>query len=121
MAVGEGSSMMSFNHYAYGAVAAWLYRSLAGIAPVADQPGFERIAFAPRPGGGIRFARASLDTPFGPAAIDWRLGEGERLDVELVVPSGSSATFDPPPGWHGVATGTFRSGTHRLSLDRAPA
>ena len=32
--------MSSFNHYAYGAVAAWLYRTVAGIAPGA--PGTAR-------------------------------------------------------------------------------
>ena len=46
-----GSTMSSFNHYAYGAVAAWLYRTVAGIAPGA--PGYAEVVFAPVPGGGL--------------------------------------------------------------------
>lgn len=43
--------MNSFNHYAYGAVGAWLYRSVAGIEFDTEHPGFKRIVFRPRPVG----------------------------------------------------------------------
>ncbi|HEU4997819.1 MAG TPA: family 78 glycoside hydrolase catalytic domain, partial [Lapillicoccus sp.] len=43
-------TMTSFNHYALGAVAGWLHRVVAGIAPAA--PGYRVIRFRPRPGGG---------------------------------------------------------------------
>ncbi|MEX2420346.1 MAG: family 78 glycoside hydrolase catalytic domain, partial [Actinomycetota bacterium] len=36
----SGSSMVSFNHYAYGAVAEWLHASLAGLALDKDEPGY---------------------------------------------------------------------------------
>ena len=36
-------SMNSYNHYAYGAVAEWLYRYAAGIDESAEDPGFHRI------------------------------------------------------------------------------
>ena len=38
--------MNSFNHYAYGAVAAWMFESMAGI--LAGAPGFKRIVLAPQ-------------------------------------------------------------------------
>ncbi|GAB3398863.1 hypothetical protein GCM10027515_04520 [Schumannella luteola] len=85
------AGMTSFNHYALGAVADFLHRTVAGIAPAA--PGYERILFRPRPGGGLESAGATLETPFGRASIDWRLtAEGCRVDV--VVPVGASATLD---------------------------
>ena len=31
--------MLSFNHYAYGAVIDWVYRNVGGVAPDADVPG----------------------------------------------------------------------------------
>lgn len=34
-------AMNSFNHYSYGAVAEWLYATVAGIRPDPDAPGFE--------------------------------------------------------------------------------
>ena len=47
----EGGSghMLSFNHYAYGAVVDWIYRHLAGIAPDRARPGYRHVVFAPRP------------------------------------------------------------------------
>ena len=39
--------MTSFNHYALGAVADWLHRTVAGLAP--DAPGYARLRIAPRP------------------------------------------------------------------------
>ena len=55
--------MTSFNHYALGAVADWLHRTVAGLAPAA--PGYRRLAIAPHPGGGLTHARARHRTPYG--------------------------------------------------------
>ncbi len=41
-------SMNSYNHYAYGAVAEWLYRYAAGIDESAEDPGFHRIMLHPQ-------------------------------------------------------------------------
>ena len=50
-ATGFGNvGMNSFNHYAYGAVAEWMYATMAGIRPDPDYPGFEeRFILAPVP------------------------------------------------------------------------
>ena len=50
--------MTSFNHYALGAVADWMHRTIGGIAPL--EPGYSRVLIAPRPGGGIGWARPVL-------------------------------------------------------------
>lgn len=86
-------TMTSFNHYALGAVADWLHRSVAGLAPA--EPGYRRIRFAPRPGGGLTHAAAMQRTSYGDASIAWRVGEDE-LHVDLVVPVGATAELDLP-------------------------
>ena len=48
--------MTSFNHYALGAVAAWLERTVGGLAPA--EPGYRVIEVAPVPGGGGRIGRS---------------------------------------------------------------
>ncbi len=68
------SQMTSLNHYAFGAIADWLHRSVAGLAPAA--PGYRRIAIHPVPGGGLTFARARHRTPYGMASVEWRLLDG---------------------------------------------
>jgi alpha-L-rhamnosidase len=85
--------MTSFNHYALGAVADWMHRTVAGLAPLA--PGYRRILVEPRPGGGLTWAQASLETPHGLAAVRWEL-DGSALRVEVTVPEGAEAVLRLP-------------------------
>ncbi|MEO6716920.1 MAG: family 78 glycoside hydrolase catalytic domain [Novosphingobium sp.] len=112
MAAEDAASMTSFNHYAYGAVGAWLYRSLAGIAPA--EPGYRVIAFAPQPGGGLEWAEASIDTPYGLGAIRWER-RADALEVRIEVPPGAAGKFASPRGW-GEGPDELASGIHEFSL-----
>jgi alpha-L-rhamnosidase len=96
MATGAGG-MLSFNHYAYGAVAEWLYRSVAGIAPDPDDPGYGTVVLTPVPGGGLTSAQASIDTPYGPSSISWALA-GRALTIDLQIAAGARGWFVVPPG-----------------------
>jgi len=106
-------TMTSFNHYALGAVADWMHRTVAGLAPAA--PGYHRIRFAPRPGGGLSWAAAAHETPYGRAAISWKFVDDE-LELELEVPLGTTAELDLPgeplralgPGRHRVLSAAAR-------------
>jgi alpha-L-rhamnosidase len=92
----DNPSMISFNHYAYGAVIDWVYRNVAGIAPTVKNPGYRHITFAPRPGEGFSYASASVNTPFGIASIDWEIVDGGTMAAKVVVPFGSKAVLDFP-------------------------
>lgn len=119
MAAEDAESMISFNHYAYGSVGAWLYRSLAGIAPDADDPGYATIRFCPSPATGMDWAEASIDTPYGRASIRWDV-TGDTFAADLVVPTGAQGKFKVPAGWQhsGNLAATLRSGAHRVLLNR---
>jgi alpha-L-rhamnosidase len=80
--------MTSFNHYALGAVADWLYQVVAGIRPA--EPGYARIRLAPTPGPGLDWARASLDTRAGTIESGWER-RGHEIHVRAVVPDGVEA------------------------------
>jgi alpha-L-rhamnosidase len=103
--------MTSFNHYALGAVADWMHRTIGGIAPLA--PGYTRVLVAPRPGGGLSWAKASLDTPQGVVATSWSASGTGELDLEVAVPEGTTAVVRLPdateqevgPGVHRFACG----------------
>jgi alpha-L-rhamnosidase len=105
--------MTSFNHYAFGAIADWMHRVVAGIAPGA--PGYREIVFRPRPGGGLTHARASHETPYGRAAISWELTADGGFRVEAVVPTGTQATLDLP----GEPVRNLTPGTHRFTINPA--
>ena len=81
--------MTSFNHYALGAVADWLQRTIGGLAPA--EPGYRHLEIRPRPGGGLSAAHAKHITPYGAAACDWKI-EGDRLSVAVVVPPNTQAS-----------------------------
>ena len=120
---GSEDGMLSFNHYAYGSVASWLYRAVAGLAPDPDDPGYHTILFGPVPGGGLRHARAWIETPYGAASSSWTHLDGV-LTVDLRVPAGARGRFVPPPGsWLAEPAGEVHSGqlwlgsgSHRIVL-----
>lgn len=110
----QDKGMNSFNHYAYGAVGAWMYRTVAGLELDPAEPGYKHIVFRPRPGGSITWAEAKLPTAHGECAIRWELKE-KTLHVVLSVPEGCHATFQPPAGYD-AATSHHAAGNHRLVL-----
>ncbi|HVV36393.1 MAG TPA: family 78 glycoside hydrolase catalytic domain [Acidimicrobiales bacterium] len=105
--IGSGSSMVSYNHYAYGAVAEWLHTAVAGLRPDPDDPGYHHFFVEPRPGGGLTRASAARQTRYGTASVAWRL-EGDQLHVDVEVPPNTSATVMLPDG----STQRVGSGVH---------
>jgi alpha-L-rhamnosidase len=87
--------MTSFNHYALGAVAGWMHRTIGGIVPLA--PGYDRVAIAPQPGGGLSWAKASLRTRRGLIATHWSIDD-ETMTLHLEVPAGVTAVVRLPGG-----------------------
>lgn len=85
--------MTSFNHYALGAVADWMHRTIAGLSPL--QPGYKKILISPQPGGGITWTRASLETPHGRLSVHWETREN-ILSINVVIPKGSTAVLRLP-------------------------
>ncbi|MEG1192336.1 MAG: family 78 glycoside hydrolase catalytic domain [Clostridia bacterium] len=88
-------SMNSFNHYAYGAIAEWLYRYVSGINPVENAPGFKRALLRPMPNSVLTYAKASVRTQYGLLACGWQL-DGDRLTVEVAIPFGTEAEIVLP-------------------------
>lgn len=91
----QDPGMTSFNHYAYGAVGDWIYRTLGGIAIGPDGP--SQVVVRPRPGGGVTSARASLRTVLGPVETEWQL-DGDAFRLGLTVPVGAQACVQLPDG-----------------------
>ena len=101
--------MTSFNHYALGAVADWMHRNIGGIAPL--EPGYSRVLIAPQPGGGIRWARSSLQTRHGRISVSWTQEAEGSIELDITVPDGIAALVQLP-GTDGQELG---SGQHHLS------
>ena len=91
----QDPKMNSFNHYAYGAIGAWMYAVIGGIDLDPDQPGYKHIIMRPRPGGGLTYATAELDSPYGTIRSAWTQ-ENDRFDWNVTVPANSAATVYIP-------------------------
>lgn len=99
------TDMNSFNHYAYGAVADWMYGAAAGINSDPDRPGFEHIIFRPVTDRRLDFVKASIDTRRGTVASEWRRENG-RIKYIFTVPEGCSASVIIGEEKHEVGAGT---------------
>ena len=89
----NAGEMTSFNHYALGAVADWMHRTIGGITPL--DPGYARVLVAPRPGGGLEWASTSLESRHGRIEVDWRR-DGADLVLSVSLPDGITGVLDLP-------------------------
>ncbi len=99
--------MNSFNHYAYGAVAEWMYGVMCGIQPDENTPGFENIIIAPKPDSRIEWAKASYDTGSGIVKSSWKFVNG-KPEYEIVIPEGHTATITVNGNTYEVTAGEYK-------------
>lgn len=77
--------MNSFNHYAYGAVASWVYEEAAGIRPASA--GFKRLRIEPKPSERLGSLEASIETRRGIVSSKWYYLPDGKVRYEITVPS----------------------------------
>jgi alpha-L-rhamnosidase len=106
----QDAGMNSFNHYAFGAVGSWMYRTIGGIELDPAAPGGKRVRIAPRPGAGLTYARTSLETPYGTVVSSWKL-DGQRFVLDVTVPPNTTAEIKLPDSSDVVTVG---SGTYHF-------
>ena len=96
--------MNSYNHYAYGSVADWLYGVAAGINTVEEKPGFAAVHFAPVADSRIEWFKGEIETAHGTVKSGWK-HEGERVVYEITTPVAATADiagkhYNLDPGTH---------------------
>lgn len=89
------NGMVSFNHYASGAVGDFMYRRIAGIEPL--EGGYKSFKIAPMVGGGITWAKGKVCTAYGPVSSNWKAADG-RFAIDVEVPVGTTCHLTMPGG-----------------------
>lgn len=91
---GGNNSMNSFNHYSFGAVAAWMYNYSLGIQRDEDTPGFKHFILQPTPDPDkkMTFAKGYYDSMYGRIGSAWKWVEG-GWNYTATVPANTSATL----------------------------
>jgi alpha-L-rhamnosidase len=101
----QDPGMNSFAHYSFGAVARWMFQSVAGIDT--DGPGYKRLLIRPQlPVGagwqpaplgqpGLSWVKASYRSLHGRIATEWRT-EGGKFALGVTIPANTIATVSLP-------------------------
>lgn len=119
--------MNSYNHYAYGAVCQWLFEGVAGVAPVAERPGFDEVTLDPLILPALSPVAAWHDCRHGRIEAGWQL-EGGRVSYRVSLPPGCTGRLAAKAGRSGVTLNgvpvtvpaeglTIPSGPHEIAFD----
>lgn len=99
------ASMNSFNHYAYGAVAEWMYRYMAGIDCEVTDAGFKHIILRPTldyrgdlPEGQerVKEVNSSYNSCRGKIRSSWKAFDDGGFEYSCIVPANTTATLYLP-------------------------
>lgn len=86
---------LSHNHIFFGDYCAWFYKTLAGIRPDENAPGFKHFFIQPAFVKALNFVKADYESRYGIIKVEWkRVDKGIKLTVEVP----SSATLRLPVG-----------------------
>ena len=90
----DGTDMMiSYNHYASGAVGDFMYRRIAGIEMT--EPGYRHFKIKPVMTEQLSSARGSIETPYGEIVSDWKFEDG-TFTIHVHVPVGTECSLELP-------------------------
>ncbi|MBQ8526284.1 MAG: family 78 glycoside hydrolase catalytic domain [Clostridia bacterium] len=88
------TTMNSFNHYAYGAVADWIYEVAAGIGRENGSAGFDSLVIAPHPDKRLDWLEASIETDKGIVSSKWIHTVDGGVRYEITVPASARIIID---------------------------
>jgi alpha-L-rhamnosidase len=89
-------TMNSGNHVMLiGDYVVWLYEDLAGIKTDPDHPGFKHIIMKPNPQAGLKFVKASHESPYGLISSEWHY-HAKTFDWRIQIPANTTATVYVP-------------------------
>lgn len=107
----DGTDMMiSYNHYASGAVGDFMYKRIAGIEAI--EPAYRQFKIEPIIGGDLTYAKAFVDTPYGKIESKWQVTD-KQVHLAVKVPVGTVAHVR----YKGKSIETVKHGTHEFNFE----
>ncbi len=100
--------MISYNHYASGAVGSFLYRRILGVEPTSG--GYKTFKVEPLLCEELQYAKGETQTPYGKVAVEWKRN-GAKFSISISVPVGAEAEVVLPDGTRQrVESGNYQFG-----------
>lgn len=103
----------SWNHFMMGQIEEWFYKSLGGIKPDINNPGFKHFFIEPQIVGDITSVNTSYNSMYGKIKTDWKIQNGQFL-LKVDVPVNTTATLILPLGENQPVK--LESGEHSFSI-----
>lgn len=98
----------SRNHPSMGAVAAWMYKALAGIGQTTHSVAFKHIVIRPYFVEGLNWVKSSYLSQQGLIVSEWER-KGNQVTLRIVIPAGADAkVFLPNRSPLSVGSGKYR-------------
>ncbi len=82
-------TMNSYNHYAYGAVADWIYRDAAGVDATPLDAGFHMVVLHPAFNAQLGSVAFDYDSAYGAIHSDWRV-QGSTAVWHVTIPANTT-------------------------------
>lgn len=111
----SGTGMNSFNHYAFGSIAEFLYTIVAGLKRT--EAGWKSAVFEPLPNPCIGHAECRYSSVSGVWESAWKIEADGKLSVRFVVPQGCTAMAILPAGESIALTSGLFEKTYTPSRD----
>ncbi|MFD0710544.1 alpha-L-rhamnosidase C-terminal domain-containing protein [Paenibacillus sp. GCM10027626] len=70
----------------------WMTEYVLGVQPL--EAGFGKIRFAPHAAGKLTACQGTVNTPYGPIAVSWKVNSSGELKADLQVPAGITVLRD---------------------------
>jgi alpha-L-rhamnosidase len=93
----DDPSMNSYNHYAYGAVADWIYRNSAGVDATPLDAGFHTVVLHPVFDERLGSVRFDYDSAYGAIHSDWSV-KGTTAEWHVTIPANTAGWLELSPG-----------------------
>lgn len=82
----------SLNHIMFGEIGAWFFKTLGGIKPDENKPGFKNVILNPYFVAGLDSCRVEHEGPYGKIVSSWRR-KGSSIRYQVTIPANSTASI----------------------------
>lgn len=92
----DAANDISLNHIMFGQIGAWFYKTLAGINPDSENPGFKNILLTPQFPEALQSVSAYHDSRYGRITSEWQRKK-DKLLMKVVIPPNTTADLRVSP------------------------
>ena len=89
----DGADRDSHNHHMFSNVIGWFFKTMLGIEPDVEHPGFEKIELRPQFIEDAGYVWAKMQTVRGEIELGWEYNDGEFI-YTVIVPEGIEARYN---------------------------